>query len=177
MRGQTDRSKLERFMASLGERVRGDGTVFLTGGATAVLFGWRSATIDVDIKADPEPAGLFEAIAALKDEFDVNVELASPDHFIPPVPGWRERSIPIAQHGHIAFFHYDPYGQALSKILRGHERDIRDVRALLRDRLVTRPQLWKCFESIEPELVRYPAVDRAQFRETVRAFVSESGGQ
>jgi hypothetical protein len=69
-------------------------------------------TIDIDIKPEPEPAGLFEAIALLKDELDVNVKLASPDQFIPALPGWRERSLFIAIHGLVEFFHYDPYGQA-----------------------------------------------------------------
>lgn len=49
-------------MSALGELVRGEGTIYLTGGATALLRGWRDATIDVDIKPDPEPAGLFEAL-------------------------------------------------------------------------------------------------------------------
>jgi hypothetical protein len=44
-------------------------------------------TIDLDMKADPEPLGFFEAIAELKDSLDTNVELASPDLFIPEVPG------------------------------------------------------------------------------------------
>ena len=136
MRAETDRAKLERFMAALGERVSGAGTVYLTGGATALLQGWRKATIDVDIKPDPEPPGLFEAIPALKDELDINVELASPDQFIPPIPGWRERSVFIARHGSISYYHYDPYGQALSKLQRGHERDLADVRSLVREKAV-----------------------------------------
>jgi hypothetical protein len=44
-----------------------------------VLVGWRGTTIDVDLKMSPEPEGAFEAIAALKDELDINVELAAPD--------------------------------------------------------------------------------------------------
>src|SRR5947208_2214352 len=98
MRGETDRAKLLRFMAALGERVRGEGTIYVTGGATALLYNWRATTIDVDIKPDPEPPGLFEAIATLKEELDINVELASPDQFIPAIPGWRERSLFIAHH-------------------------------------------------------------------------------
>jgi hypothetical protein len=62
MRGETSRVKLERFMAELGTRAEGPGTVYLTGGATALLYGWRDATIDVDIKPDPEPAGILRAI-------------------------------------------------------------------------------------------------------------------
>jgi len=59
----SDKAKLEEFMEALGQRVKGPGTIYLTGGASALLFGWRAKTIDVDIKADPEPRGLFEAIA------------------------------------------------------------------------------------------------------------------
>ncbi len=67
MRRETDRSKLEAFIDALGNRVTGPGRIYLTGGATAVLHGWRSMTIDIDLKGDPEPSGFFEAIAALKD--------------------------------------------------------------------------------------------------------------
>ncbi|MDQ3198340.1 MAG: hypothetical protein M3Q46_03985 [Verrucomicrobiota bacterium] len=74
MRSESDKHRIENFISALGERVRGAGRIYLTGGATAVLYGWRTMTIDIDLKADPEPAGLFEAIALLKDELDVNVE-------------------------------------------------------------------------------------------------------
>ena len=87
MRHPVEREKLEALMVALGDRVTGPGRIYFTGGATALLHGWRSMTVDVDLKADPEPAGFFEAIALLKDELAVNIELASPDHFIPTVPG------------------------------------------------------------------------------------------
>src|ERR1035437_3780964 len=127
MRAETDKARLEEFMVALGRRVRGAGRIYLTGGATAVLHGWRSMTIDIDLKADPEPPGFFEALAILKDELDVNIELACPDQFIPAIPGWRERSLFISRHGPLDFFHYDPYGQALAKLQRRHDRDLRDV--------------------------------------------------
>lgn len=170
MRGQTDKTKLEAFMAALGHRVRGQGTIFLTGGATAVLHNWRQSTIDVDIKPDPEPAGLFEALAELKDELSLNVELASPDHFIPAIPGWRERSRFIARHGSVEFFHYDPYGQALSKLQRRHERDIVDVESMLRAGMIQLDRLLEMFSEIEPQLIRYPAIDPASFRSAVVDF-------
>ena len=175
MRAETDKKKLETFMAELGKRVRGEGRIYLTGGATALLYGWRATTIDVDLKPDPEPAGLFEALAGLKDQLDVNVELASPDHFIPVLPGWRERSLFIARHGKIEFFHYDPYGQALSKLQRRHDRDLVDVRALLREGLVRVDRLRESFAQIEPELIRYPAIDSASFRTAVLEFCNENG--
>ncbi len=110
MRSETDAAKLHAFMAALGRRVRGPGRIYLTRGATAVLHGWRPMTINIDFKPDPEPPGLFEALAILKEELDINLELASPDDFIPAIPGWRERSLFIARHGFLEFFHYDPYG-------------------------------------------------------------------
>lgn len=173
MRGETDKDKLRRFMAALGARVRTEGTIYLTGGATAVLYDWRRATIDVDIKPDPEPAGLFEAIAELKEELDINVELASPDHFIPSIPGWQERSLFIARHGRITFFHFDPYGQVLSKLQRRHERDLRDVRSFLREGLVRVDEIRSMFRLIEPRLERYPAIDPESFRSAVMEFCSE----
>lgn len=174
MRAETDKIKLNAFMSALGDRVSGAGTVYLTGGATAVLHGWRAMTIDVDIKPDPEPAGLFEALALLKDELDINVELASPDDFIPAVPGWRERSVFIARHGRVNFFHYDLYGQALSKIQRRHERDIRDVHSMLQSGLVETGMLLEKFGKIEPQLIRYPAIDPASFRAAVEEFCHET---
>ena len=157
-------------MAALGQRVRGPGRIYLTGGATAILHGWRPMTIDVDLKPDPEPAGLFEAIAQLKDELDINVELASPDDFIPAIPGWHERSRFIARHGHLDFYHYDPCGQALSKLQRQHDRDLLDVRCMLRDGLIRTDQLREMFDTIAPALIRYPAIDPGAFRDAVLIF-------
>lgn len=175
MRSELDAAKLRQFMVALGDRARGAGTIYLAGGATAVWYAWRAATIDVDLKADPEPAGLFEAIAELKDELDINVELASPDQFIPPVPGWRERSLLIGRHGPVTFLHYDPYGQALAKLQRGHDRDLRDVRAFLASGLIRTDELQQHFDEIEPLLNRYPAIDPASFRSAVTKFCNDTG--
>ncbi len=157
-------------MAALGGSVSGEGCVYLAGGATAVLQGWRPMTIDIDLKPDPEPPGLFEALAVLKDELDVNIELASPDQFVPAIPGWRERSLFIARHGPVQFFHYDPYGQVLAKLQRRHDRDLQDVRSFLRSGLIQTSRLWEMFQQIEPQLIRYPAIDSATFRAAVREF-------
>jgi hypothetical protein len=170
MRSESDKARIEAFMSALGKRVRGPGRIYLAGGATAILYGWRDTTIDVDIKPDPEPAGLFEALAVLKDELDINVELASPDDFIPAIPGWRERSLFIARHGLLDFCHYDPYGQALSKLQRKHDRDLMDVEALLQRGLIEGKSLRQMFIQIEPELIRYPAIDPGSFRDSVVEF-------
>jgi hypothetical protein len=157
-------------MEALGRLVKSPGRIYLTGGATALLHGWRPMTVDVDLKADPEPGGLFEAIAILKNELAVNIELACPSDFIPELPGWRERCLFIASHGKLEFYHYDPYGQALSKIERAHPRDLQDAKAMLRVGLIRLDILVKLFEQIEPQLIRYPALDPDSFRTAVMAF-------
>lgn len=171
MRGETDRAKIGAFMTALARRVKGPGRIYFTGGGTAVLHGWRDTTIDLDLKAEPEPAGFFEAIAALKDEMDLNIELASPDDFLPPLPGWKERSIFIARHGDLDFYHYDPYAQALAKIERGHARDLEDVQALLARQLILPERLLELFQSVEPDLIRYPAIDPFFLRAAVLALL------
>jgi Nucleotidyltransferase of unknown function (DUF6036) len=175
LRSETDLAKLESFMTALGRQVRGDGRIYLTGGATALLHRWRTMTIDVDLKPDPEPLGLFEAIARLKDELDINVELAAPDQFIPELPGWRERSLFIARHGPLEFFHYDLYSQALSKLQRAHDRDLEDVHSMLRDGLIEVSRLRDFFEGISPRLIRYPAIDPEAFRQRVLEFCDATG--
>ena len=167
MRPPVTGEKIERLMVALGQSVTGPGAIFFTGGVTALLHGWRETTIDIDLKALPEPAGLYEALAELKEKESVNIELASPDDFIPEVPGWRERSLFIARHGDIDFYHYDPYAQALAKIERGHERDQEDVGSMLAAGLVERSKLRELFFQIEPGLIRYPAIDAQSFRGAV----------
>ena len=175
MRKPVDRERLHRLLAELGQRARGPGRIYLTGGATALLYGWRQSTVDVDLKLDPEPEAIFEAIAQLKEELELNVELASPDQFIPPVPGWRERSVPIARYGSVDFFHFDFVSQCLSKLARGHDRDRDDVRAMLELRLVSSDDLTSGFREIEPDLLRYPGVDATAFEERVRDFLEAQG--
>lgn len=172
MRAFVDIDRLRKFMAAMGRQTNGPGCIYLTGGATALLHGWRPMTVDVDLKADPEPRRYFESIASLKDELSLNIELASPSDFIPELPGWRERSLFIARHGQLDFYHYDPYSQALSKLERAHSRDLADVEAMLRDGLIAKPALLALFSSIEPELIRYPALDPESFRLAVERFCS-----
>jgi hypothetical protein len=176
MRHELDADRVHELLRALGRAARGAGCIYLTGGTTAVLEGWRTSTVDADLKLDPEPAGIFDAIRRIKDELGVNVELASPDDFIPPLPGWRDRSRFIERHGPIDFFHYDLYAQALSKIERGHDRDLADVREMVRRGLVEPAELLRLFGEIEPSLIRYPAIDADVFRTKVEAFLREGAG-
>jgi len=68
MRSNVDCQKIEQLMEALGKEARGSGCIYFTGGASALLIGWRGSTVDIDIRLDPEPLGIFQAIAKLKQE-------------------------------------------------------------------------------------------------------------
>ena len=177
-RAPSNSRKVHDFLQFLGANAHG-GRVYLTGGASAVIVGWRDLTVDVDLKLDPEPKGAFACIARAKETLNMNVELAAPDDFIPALPGWRERSEFIARHGTTDFFHYDFYAQALAKIARGYGPDRGDVQAMVRLKLVDLETLLNLFEAIEPDLKRYPAIDPSRFRdkvETTAAWLKGDNG-
>ena len=160
-------------MSELGGEADQEGRLYFTGGATAVLLGWRQSTIDVDVKMEPEADPLFRALPRIKDKLEINVELAAPDQFIPELPGWKERSSFIGRQGRLSFYHYDFYAQALSKIQRGHAKDLEDVREMIGRGLVDRDELRQRFEQIEPQLYRFPAIDPQRFRRALEEALAE----
>jgi hypothetical protein len=172
MRRKVTAAKLDQFMRELAAAARGPGKVYLTGGATALLLGFREQTIDIDLKLDPEPAGVFEAIAMLKERLELNIELASPADFIPAPPDWRERSRLIAAFSGVEFFHFDFALQTLAKLERGHTQDLEDATQFLRRGLVSAGELREVFARLRPALVRYPAIDPQQFERKVETFLA-----
>jgi hypothetical protein len=47
---------------------------YFTGGVTAVLLGWRDATIDIDLEIIPENDRLLRSLPALKENLHINIE-------------------------------------------------------------------------------------------------------
>lgn len=167
MRAPADADRVRRFVRDLARSTTSDATVYLVGGATAVIEGWRATTIDIDIRLEPEADDLLRRIAELKELLDVNVELASPPDFIPELPGWRDRSTFIVRERNLDIRHFDLYSQALGKVERGFDQDLEDVAQMLERGLIDRGRARELFAAIEPELYRYPAIDPAAFREQV----------
>jgi hypothetical protein len=169
MRAPVDRARVTRLMEHLGRAASIALRVYFVGGTSAVMIGWRDATIDVDLMIRPHDDALLRAIPSAKDTLDINVELASPADFIPLPPGWEERSPLIERRGQVSFHHFDFYSQALSKVERGHRQDIEDVRAMIERGLVDPRQARAYFDRIEPDLYRFPAIDPATFRRAVES--------
>ena len=174
MRELTDSERLSRFMSALAGAARSPSYVYLTGGATAVLLGWRATTVDIDVKLVPDSDELLRGIARIKDELHVNVELAAPDQFLPALPGWQERSAFVARVEPLSFFHYDFYSQALAKLERSHKKDVGDVQAMHDRGLIHGATLLELFGGIEPELYRFPAVDPRRLRQRVEEFIARN---
>jgi hypothetical protein len=170
MRDLTDSKAIDEFMRTLGRISRRPARVYLTGGSSAVLFNWRETTIDIELRFEPEHDELFRALPELKERLGVNIELASPPDFIPPLPGWEDRSIFIRREGKLDFYHFDPYSQALAKIERAHAQDISDVQAMFRENMIDAQKLADLFHQIENQLYRYPAIDPATFSKSVAMF-------
>lgn len=167
MREVADRQRIEAFLAALARHADTDATIYLVGGTSAVLVGWRSATVDIDMLMRPESDSLLRAIPDLKERLNVNVELASPDQFIPVPSGWEDRSPLVARIDRLTIRHYDFVAQALSKIERGHARDLADVDAMVQRGLITARQVRDQYSQLEPDLYRYPAIDPRSFQHAV----------
>jgi hypothetical protein len=169
MRPSVDEDRIRATARGLGRVVRGPVRMYLTGGSSAVVEGWRSSTVDVDLRFEPEDDRLLRELPALKESLGVSIELASPPDFIPELPGWRERSPFLFREGGVDVHHFDFHSQALAKIERGFDQDLDDVREMISRGLVTSERLREYYEAIELELFRYPAIDPVLFRRKVEA--------
>ena len=164
MRPPVEAQSIRELARGLSRIAREPVRIYLTGGATAVLEGWRRSTIDVDLRFEPDADELMRELPALKERLGVNIELASPPDFIPELPGWRERSPFVFHEGNVAVHHFDLYSQVLSKIERGFTHDLEDLKAMIEHGFVEPSTLRGLFDAIEPELYRHPAIDPTAFR-------------
>ena len=73
MRQKVDASRIESFMNALAEGSKTDAHVYLVGGASAVLVGWRPSTIDIDLKIVPDADDILRTISHLKDKLEINI--------------------------------------------------------------------------------------------------------
>jgi hypothetical protein len=164
MRQLADSARIRGFLRALGAEAQVETRLYLAGGATAVLSGWRSQTIDLDLRLVPAAERLLKAIPRLADELELNVDLVSPADYLPELPGWEERSPLFAREGLLACHHYDLDAQALSKIARGHAQDIEDLRLMVAGGFVDPGALRDRLARLEPALARFPALDLPALR-------------
>jgi hypothetical protein len=82
----------------------------------------------------------------------------------------------VSKQGQIFFYHYDFTAQALSKLSRGFDRDLKDVQAMYEQKLFSLRELQDCFEAIAPELIRFPSLNPDVLRSRVENFIDRFQG-
>jgi hypothetical protein len=173
MREKLTRVRLVALMHELaraGPR-RGAHQVYLVGGGTAVYMGWRPSSIDVDLHSDQEV--VFRDIQQIKERLNINIEFARPENFVPALRGSADRHVFIDTMGKITFYHYDPYAQLFSKVVRGFERDLDDAAQFVRSGMVE-PERFRSLVSAVPDsaYARYPSINRDGVEQAVDSFLA-----
>jgi len=141
VRRDADADGVRRFARELGRATTTPARLYLVGGASAVVEGWRASTLDIDLRLESDDDELLRELPRLKQRLDVNVELASPLDFLPELTGWRERSPFLFREGRLDVHHFDFSSQALAKLERGFEQDLADVVSMVAAGLVDPAQL------------------------------------
>lgn len=175
MRHELTRGRLLAVMKELADTAprRGPFRVYLTGGSTAVYLGWRKSSIDADLSADRDT--VFRDIQGIKERLDLNIEFASPGDFVPLLKGSADRHLLICKIGPVSFYHFDPYTQLLSKIVRGFQRDIEDARRFLRSELIDAETFRVLVRAIpDSAYAKYPSLSRVGVESAVRDFLNQT---
>jgi hypothetical protein len=143
--------------------------VYLVGGGTAVLSGWRASSVDADLFSEQDE--IFHDIQGIKDRLDVNVEITRPEHFVPALEGTIDRHAFVETIGDVSFYHYDPYAQVLSKVVRGFQRDLHDARHFVESGMVDPEELLRLVERIpHAAYAKYPRLSRQAVLQAVDGF-------
>ncbi len=173
LRRELTREALRELMAELARTApRGQlFRVYVVGGGTAVLAGWRSATIEADLFAEDE--AVFRDVQGIKERLGLNIEFARPEDFVPALAGSENRHRFIERVGDVEFYHYDPYAQLLSKVVRGFRKDMLDADRLVRSGWVDAGRFHDLVAGIgDSAYARYPSLSRESVQEAVDAFLA-----
>lgn len=174
MRPDVDKAAIEAFLQQLGKTFHKPARLYLVGGAALVHLGVRpGSTQDIDIKVSGANEGeLIVTIQRLINHLQVNVEFASPDDFIPLPKKWAAHARFVGRYGTIDVFYFDFYSIALSKIERGNNRDIADVRLLIQQNIIALDELDKAYQEVLAQLGkgRYPRITPERFTARYQAI-------
>jgi hypothetical protein len=161
MRQHVTKEDIEKFLTALGKTYHKPGRIYLAGGAALVHMGARpGATLDIDVVIEAANEDeMVSAIRRLVDQMQINIEFASPADFIPVPSQWMAHSRLFGRYGTIDAFYYDLYSLALSKISRGTERDLLDVRLLVQQKLIELEELDAAYHEIMPRMGKRPYIN------------------
>ena len=174
MRRELTRGALRELMEELARTApaRKPFRVYVVGGGTAVLAGWRAATIDADLYSEHDE--VFRDVQGIKERLQLNIEFARPEQFVPPLAGSADRHVFIDRVGDIDFYHYDPYAQLLSKIVRGFKKDLLDAEQFVESGMVDPHRFRELVEETpDSAYVKYPNLSSEAVLAAVHEVLSE----
>lgn len=174
MRRSLTRDGLRDLMKELARSAprRGSFKVYIVGGGTAVLNGWRDSTIDADLYSAQD--AVFHDIQGIKERLQLNIEFVRPEDFVPALAGSEKRHVFIESIAKVSFYHYDPCSQLLSKIVRGFSRDMQDAARFLESGMVDAERFRALVNAIpEAAYARYPTLSRKAILDAVENFLSQ----
>ncbi len=152
MRPPVDRTRLVRFFEQIEKRLTRHVRLYLVGGSVWIHLGIRTSTLDIDYAVSAEDERAYDEIERiirdLKQELDINIERASPDHFIPVPPNALARSPFVGQFGKLGVYYYHLPSLVLAKVARGYEHDLTDVVSLIQAGHVTLAEVQENFEDV-----------------------------
>lgn len=73
MRADVDGPRVMQLLVELGRRLRKPHTLYLVGGSSAVVVGWRVSTRDIDVRPEPDSDELLRMLQELKRELDTDL--------------------------------------------------------------------------------------------------------
>ena len=175
VRHSLTRERLHELLGEIARCYRGSDSqrVFIVGGGTAVEVGWRASTIDADLYCADD--SVFSDIQGIKERLCLNIEFVRPEDFVPALKGCADRHLFIETIGRVNFFHYDPYSQILSKVVRGFRQDLLDAENFLSSGMVDPTRFRSLVDAIpETAFRKYPALSRMAVLEAVDDFLKPS---
>ena len=174
MRRGVDKAAIESFLQQLGRTFHKPARLYLVGGAALVHLGIRPGfTQDIDVQASGANEGdLIVTIQKLIERLQINIEFAAPGDFIPLPLQWEAHAQFVGRYGSIDVFYFDFYSIALSKIERGNNRDIADVKLLIQHGIIVPDELDKAYQEVLAQLGkgRYPRITPQRFTERYQAI-------
>lgn len=133
---------IRAILQQLGDRLPHATRLELVGGGALALLGSPRPTIDLDFVGDDlVPSQLDQAVLSAAKELNIPADAVPLGRFIPLPEGSAERAIHIGQFSNLDVWVADPYSMALSKLDRGLDTDMDDLRFLLRSQFIRLDEL------------------------------------
>ena len=165
------KQQVEQFLQELGRAFRGRGRIYLLGGAALVHAGVRCRPTQ-DIGLVVTRGDLYQAARKVAQVMNITLEFTSLSLWIPLPSQWEMMSRYVGRYGKIDVFYLDFYAVALSKMNRGNDRDINDVKLLLQQGLLSLAELDTDYGEVVANMGkgRYPRMDPQQFARRYQAI-------